>query len=592
MLTHIKYIYNRIVFISNSAISEKQKYKIAALCDTIIIRENKGFDFGAWKDALIKEKWDKLATYDNLTIMNDTCFGPICDLATVYAQMENQTTDFWGLTNCLELKNGGAGIDSYVPEHIQSYFMCFNKNVIKSSAFQIFWNNIKYETDIMTVIKKYEIKFTQILNNAGFTHAVFIDTALFPKIKHYITYSYPDLVIDNNIPLVKIKSLLAFQNPKYIIKLIQNKTNYPVSLIYDYFTNLYTPNTSLLIGEKLVCAQADISKISSTLKLAIHLHVFYLDVFEQYIAYFDSFLINFDLFITTDTLQKKNHIENYMQGHLTCKKLKEIIITENKGRDILPWLSISEILNFYDIVGHFHTKKAPSVEEWVGISWQQELFDLLLHPIVGIINTFLSNENIGIIIPDIPYYFHILAPLRFSNEIDMQAIMIDLWEKMHCKKQIDFTKLETAIMPCGTMFWYRPAALSPLFQLHLSADDVPNEPLPVSGTLLHSLERILIYIAWNEGFDYRIMVNDTPSISAFEDNMVLNKQYIQCNQSDIATFDTIELSSILNSRTYRYAQKLKSCIRFFFPKDSRRTRFAGKIFRFSKRVCKKLLRRK
>jgi rhamnosyltransferase len=218
---------------------------------------------------------------------------------------------------------------------------------------------------------------------------------------------------------------------------------------------------------------------------------------------------------------------DYLQGHKMDTRIKEIIVTENRGRDILPWLSIGEKLNVYDIVGHFHTKKSDSVEEWVGITWQKELLDLLLYPVTEIIEAFDANSKIGIIIPDVPYYFHFNSPLCFSQEKTMQAIMNTLWERMGCKKNIDFSKLMTAIMPTGNIFWYRTAALRPLFRLQLSVDDIPPEPLLVYDTILHVIERISVYIAWNEGYDYRIMVSENPCISAFVDNTLLNQQYAQ-----------------------------------------------------------------
>lgn len=72
------------------------------------------------------------------------------------------------------------------------------------------------------------------------------------------------------------------------------------------------------------------------------------------------------------------------------------------------------------------------------------------------------------------------------------------------------------------MFWYRPAALQPLFNLKLSAVDIPTEPIPPDGTILHAIERIMVYVAWNEGYDYRIMVPQTPNITGFMDNILLN----------------------------------------------------------------------
>ena len=56
--------------------------------------------------------------------------------------------------------------------------------------------------------------------------------------------------------------------------------------------------------------------------------------------------------------------------------------------------------------------------------------------------------------------------------------------------------------PIGTMFWARLDALTPLIRLNLHADDFPAEPLPIDGTLLHALERIIPFAAADAGFDY------------------------------------------------------------------------------------------
>jgi rhamnosyltransferase len=88
MLEHIKRLFSRIVFISNSPLTDEHKAKLGSLCDKIMERENSGFDFGAWKDALLDEGWDALSRYDNVTLMNDTWFGPLSDLDALYEKME------------------------------------------------------------------------------------------------------------------------------------------------------------------------------------------------------------------------------------------------------------------------------------------------------------------------------------------------------------------------------------------------------------------------------------------------------------------------------------------------------------------------
>ena len=54
--------------------------------------------------------------------------------------------------------------------------------------------------------------------------------------------------------------------------------------------------------------------------------------------------------------------------------------------------------------------------------------------------------------------------------------------------------------PVGTMFWARPAALAPLFDLGLDWGDYPPEPLPYDGSILHAIERLLPIVVAHTGY--------------------------------------------------------------------------------------------
>jgi rhamnosyltransferase len=544
LLEHIKHIYSRVVFISNSPLSAKQQEKIAPLCGDIILRENKGFDFGAWKDALFREGWDALAQYDSVTLMNDTCFGPLFDMEDVYEDMEKRDVDFWGITICEASKTGMPITGGPIPEHIQSYFLCFSKTTMSSEVFWNFWENVRYQENVNTVIELYETQLTRTLSMGGLTYRVLIPPPLVYSdskdsgCHRNIMIEYFDFAIKNKSPFVKIKTFVCFQHPKFIIDLIQEKTNYPINLIYDYVTEMLEPNVSIRICNKLIPA---INKVENniTAKVAIHLHVFYIDVFEEYIRRFNNIGFNFDLFITTDTDDKEKQIKSFIKNTFIENKLKQIIITENRGRDILPWLCLADTLNKYDVVGHFHTKKTPTSKfSFLGESWQRELFELLLNPVYAIITEFQNNKKIGIIIPDIPFFYQIIEHSIYG---EYGALLQPLWEKMNCTRFIDFEKINMAIMPYGTMFWYRPAALRPLFDLCLCANDFQPEPLPVDGTIAHCIERLLVYIAWSNGFDYRIMTFYPPKVNAFMANSVL---------ADVHSDYLVKIKNIENSKSY------------------------------------------
>ncbi len=519
LLEHIKHLYNKIVFISNSLLDEHQKAKLAGLCSSIIIRENKGFDFGAWKDALLEEGWDNLTSYDNVTLMNDTCFGPLYDMEVIYTEMEQQKIDFWGITDHGAVNSGMPETNGPLPAHIQSYFMCFNNRVVQAAIFKEFWKRVNHKKNVYAVIRKYETYLTGLLTKHGFICKSFIEASN----KDNISVFSPDYCINNKSPFVKIKSFLYYPYPKHILKLLEDKTNYPVSLIKEHFIESYDPSITFILNDIAFPLESFSNKefLTPLPKIAVHLHVFYLDVFEKYVDIFDNWTIKYHLYITTDTPDKKQKITDYLQNHPSYNNLKEIIVFENHGRDILPWLRIAEKINNYDIVGHFHTKKAPTVNSYIGLSWQKEIFDLLLIPVDAILNNFSANNKVGIIIPDIPRYFQ-FDPVISDKEKETKELMNDLWKNMECKKEMDFLTLTTLIFPYGNMFWYRPSALKPLFDLKPENIDIPKEPLPIT-CVLHGLERLLVYTAWSEGFDFRIITYTERRASAFYSNMIINR---------------------------------------------------------------------
>ena len=75
----------------------------------------------------------------------------------------------------------------------------------------------------------------------------------------------------------------------------------------------------------------------------------------------------------------------------------------------------------------------------------------------------------------------------------------------------DLLPKATFNFPVGTMFWARPAALMPLFELGLTWDDYPTEPIANDGSLLHAIERILPFVVEASGF--RSVLTNVPGIS-------------------------------------------------------------------------------
>jgi len=504
-LKEMKPLFTTVVFISNSPLPQDKIKQVEKYADTILQRPNKGFDFGAWRDGLLKFGWDNLALYDSITLMNDTCFGPLFPMEEVYKKMENSIADFWGITNQGTVKSGMPGTNGPIPEYLQSYFMVFNKRVIESEIFKNFWINVQDCGDVNKVIQKYETQLTQILTYNNYKCLYYINTKNFYSSDSNMSSLVLNggLLIDRGVPFVKIKSFLLHRHPRYILKLIERFSLYPTDLIFQHFNTVFNPNIASIIHNKTITVDGTQLKMKNKIKAAVHYHAYYPEIASEFFKTIYSYAHYFDFYITTDSIEKRKEIEK-MLIEIGVKNIKSIEIVQNRGRDILPWINLSEKLSDYEIAGHFHSKKSVSVDPWVGDSWCHEIYESLILPIPEIFNIFLNNKDIGIIMPDIPFWQTVFDFNPWGKNIHS---CIELWNKMKCKKSLDLDKLIIPIMPYGAMFWYRPDALQPLFDLKLKEEDFPEEPLPIDGTLAHAVERLPVYIAWSQNYDFRVVIH-------------------------------------------------------------------------------------
>lgn len=227
-------------------------------------------------------------------------------------------------------------------------------------------------------------------------------------------------------------------------------------------------------------------------------------------------IIDYTLFITTDNEEKASEISNLLNKYKMDNITTNIILTPNTGRDVYPWLCISDELSRYELIGHFHTKKSPHSHAFKGKSWTDELIACLMSDIKSIAGVFAENDKIGVIIPDIPTLFKLNS--GYDGIINENRVLCNsLWEKMFADKiDFNFFDILTPIMSYGNMFWYRPKALRPLMSIKTDELNIPDEPLPNDGTVLHAIERLPVYVAWKQGYDYRVLLNKDRLLNGFD----------------------------------------------------------------------------
>ena len=131
-LGQLRPLFSKLIVISNSQLTKSATSTLKELgIDEVIQRENLGFDFAAWRDGMAHVGFEHLTDFDSVTLMNDTCFGPLWDMSDLVEDFEQrQSVDFWGMTNFRKTK--------YFDEHLQSYFMSFKKHVVASEVLDFY----------------------------------------------------------------------------------------------------------------------------------------------------------------------------------------------------------------------------------------------------------------------------------------------------------------------------------------------------------------------------------------------------------------------------------------------------------------------
>ena len=237
------------------------------------------------------------------------------------------------------------------------------------------------------------------------------------------------------------------------------------------------------------------ANVPAASEVALHIHVFYPELLGPILNRLHQNTVQPDLFLSYSNGDIEPEICRILKAHQRDASLHHV---PNRGRDIGPLLSELglQLDRNYKIHGHLHTKKSVLIDGGTAARWREFLLTNLIgsqkHPMADIILSAMNNDdrNLGLVFPDDP------GCLGWT---DNYAHAETLARRLH------LTSLPQAInFPVGTMFWARQGALSSLYNLELSWDDYPSEPLGYDGTMLHAIERLIPQICLASGKRYAV----------------------------------------------------------------------------------------
>ena len=108
MLKELKNCTDYLAVVCNEPQIVRGKEILETYADDIFYRENIGFDAGGYKDALCNYiGWDKILSFDELVLVNDSMFGPFIPMKSIFNKMDEKSVDFWGLLKHAEFRKTG-----------------------------------------------------------------------------------------------------------------------------------------------------------------------------------------------------------------------------------------------------------------------------------------------------------------------------------------------------------------------------------------------------------------------------------------------------------------------------------------------------
>ena len=475
--------------------------------DEVVVRENIGYDVGAYKHALNFIGRDRLALFDELLLMNYTFFGPIFPLDELFTSMSKRQCDFWGITAHKACPSPFGG-DEILPLHIQSHFIAVRGEMLRAQEFWDYWDEMPHINSYAASIGLHEARFTKHFSDLGYQFAIYMDPEDFDS-NHPIFVEVDDM-IQRRCPILKRRPF--FHDPLYLemeaidlrraVDLVEKNTDYPVELIWSSVSQAAAPRDIYTNAEMLSVFPHSRLKATTAKwekwRIAIVVHLYYPEMADEIAALLDNLPRSVDLYVTTDTEEKSRSIGSRLKEHGNLDLLDIRVVFSNLGRDTSALLiGCRDVVldGGYDLICRLHGKRSPQ-DGHRGVEFKRHLFGNLVGSpgyVANIFDLFESNRAIGIVTPPVVQIgFPTLGHAWFTNKPVTKRLADELG--LEC-----IFDANTPLAPLGSMFWFRPEALRPLFKHNWSWEKFREDSYG-DGDLPHAIERIIPYCAQSQSF--------------------------------------------------------------------------------------------
>jgi rhamnosyltransferase len=475
------------------------------LADQVIVRENKGFDVEAWKAGLEHIGWDVISHYDELLLMNDTCFGPLYPFKAVFDEMNSRCVDFWGLNGC-PLRPARRGWKpprrGFVPAHLCSNFICARKTVLQSPLFKAYWKALPPIKSFKDAVVKHEFLFTNFFEDRGFVSGKFVaEDDLYELADYPLILMAKELVANRKCPVFKKKSFTHFDEfcaksasgeTRALYEYVRDHTDYDVELIWQNILrvgNIAEVKNALHLN--YVLPKGRLTREPTRRNVALFFDFHRLDAIEETMRYISHMPDYAHIYAATDTEEKRAALEREL-GKTGFRR--EVKVSEKRGM-------LALLDRFRGRLARYEAACFASDERRDGGFPHRGLDNVLGSRafIENVLGVFEAEERLGVLSP--PPDHEPRVEYRENEWGGGFGLTKRLLEALGVDAPLDESKPPVAAF--GTCLWFRPKALARLLEADWKRGDffrgTPSEAPPSLERLNRAVERSVGYVAQSAG---------------------------------------------------------------------------------------------
>ncbi len=213
------------------------------------------------------------------------------------------------------------------------------------------------------------------------------------------------------------------------------------------------------------------------------LHAHFMDVAEGLITSLAHIKNLEKVFVTYNNSNYESLLRNLVEQNLRAGIDLTLLLVENRGRDVLPFLRVIEYIETNpdkkcDAYLKLHTKKSTHLEGG-GDSWRDGLIRSLVPPNVDEISQYVaSNSNLGFVAP---LSWIAGAESWGRNKKKVRLLM----------KRAGYKTRTKLLFPAGTMFWFNSNLIDLLKPINIQPEEFESEKGQLDGTTAHAFERVI-----------------------------------------------------------------------------------------------------